>query len=264
MTIVIYLLLGSFAGLIAGLFGVGGGLIIVPALVFAFALQGMPVEVLTHLAIGTSLATIMITSLSSVKAHHEKGAVDWSVFIKMAPGILLGAWLGAQFAGHLSGRTLQLAIGIFVIIVAIQMGLSLRPNPSRELPSAPLLFVSGGVIGWMSAIFGIGGGSISVPFFSWCNVQMQRAVATSSACGLPIALSGAASSAVQGWGEQGLPMYSSGYVYWPAFLGIILTSTIFARQGAKLAHRLEPEKLKKVFALFLLIIGSQFIIRNIE
>ncbi|ROR98847.1 hypothetical protein EDC56_3082 [Sinobacterium caligoides] len=263
MVILVYLLIGAVAGLVAGLFGVGGGLIIVPVLVLAFSLQGMPADVLTHLAIGTSLATIIITSMSSVRTHHAKGAVDWPVFWRMAPGILLGAWLGAATAELLSGRFLQLAIGCFAVFVALQMSLSLRPRPARQLPAAPGLFVAGGLIGWVSAIFGIGGGSLSVPFYSWCNVQMQRAVATSSACGLPIAIAGAAGSIQQGWANPDLPAWSSGYVYWPAFVGIILTSTIFAKYGALLAHKLPPEKLKKVFALFLLLIGLQFIIRNL-
>ena len=263
MVVSIYLLIGAFAGLVAGLFGVGGGLIIVPILILSFTLQGLSTDVLTHLAIGTSLATIIVTSLSSVMAHHGKGAVDWDVFMKMAPGIVLGAWLGSLTADHLSGTVLQLLIGCLAILVALKMIFGLQTNSSGTLPGPPMLFVSGGVIGWVSTIFGIGGGSLSVPFFIRCNLVMQRAVATSSACGLPIAVAGAMGNMWQGWGETSLPSWSLGYVYLPAFLGIICTSAVCAKLGANLAHRLPGDKLKKLFALFLLAIGIQFILRNI-
>jgi len=266
-TLLVYLLVGAAAGTIAGLFGVGGGLIIVPALVLVFTAMGTSPEILTHMAVGTSLATIVITSISSVRAHHKKEAVDWQLFWKMTPGILLGSWLGGMTAELLPGAWLQLLIGIFAIVIAIRMWLSgLRHGQIEEgagnPPVAPLLAAAGAVIGWASAIFGIGGGSLTVPFLSRCRVQMQRAVATSAACGLPIALAGALSFTVQGWNNAQLPDWSSGYIYWPAFLGIVVTSTLCARFGANLAHRLPAKWLKHGFAVLLCVIGVRFIWLN--
>ncbi|USD22310.1 sulfite exporter TauE/SafE family protein [Microbulbifer variabilis] len=266
-TLLIYLLVGAAAGTIAGLFGVGGGLIIVPALVLVFTAMGISPDILTHMAVGTSLATIIITSISSVRAHNKKGAVDWRLFGMMTPGILIGSWLGGMTADWLSGAWLQLLIGVFAIVIAIRMWLSgLRHSGAEEgagiLPAAPILAGAGAVIGWVSAIFGIGGGSLTVPFLSRCKVRMQRAVATSAACGLPIAIAGALSFAVQGWGNTLLPGWSSGFIYWPAFLGIVATSTIFARFGANLAHRLPAKWLKHGFAVLLCVIGGRFIWLN--
>lgn len=255
-----YLCLGALAGTLAGLFGIGGGLIIVPALVFSFTLQGVSEEVLTHMSVGTSLATIMLTSMSSVKAHHEKGAVLWSVFKPLAIGIIGGAALGAHTASGISGSGLQAIIGVFALCIAVQMGFGLVPSGSRTLPDNGLLVTTGAGIGWASAIFGIGGGSLSVPYLSWCNVKMQNAVATSAACGLPIALSGAAMNMYEGWGHPSLPEYSTGYIYWPAFIGIVSTSVIFAKVGAKLAHRLPPLVLKRIFALLLVGVGLKFLV----
>ena len=266
-TLLIYLLVGAAAGTIAGLFGVGGGLIIVPALVLVFGTLGIAPDILTHMAVATSLATIVVTSISSIRTHHLKGAVDWSVFRAMAPGILLGSWLGGVTAHLLPGAWLQLLIGIFALVIAARMWLAGRRHAKlaedgERLPGTPLLAAAGGGIGWASAIFGIGGGSLTVPFLSRCRVQMQRAVATSAACGLPIAVAGAISFAVQGWGEPQLPAWSSGYIYWPAFLGIVLTSALFARFGALLAHRLSPQLLKNCFAGLLCVIGVRFIWLN--
>ncbi|WP_323846800.1 sulfite exporter TauE/SafE family protein [Microbulbifer magnicolonia] len=266
-TLLIYLAVGAAAGTIAGLFGVGGGLIIVPALVLVFTAMGIAPQILTHMAVATSLATIVITSLSSIRTHHLKGAVDWSIFLSMTPGILLGSWLGGVTAHLLPGAWLQLLIGIFALLIAAKMWLDgLRhaqlPEDGSRLPGAPLLAGAGGFIGWASAIFGIGGGSLTVPFLSRCRVQMQRAVATSAACGLPIAIAGAISFAVQGWRDELLPRWSSGYIYWPAFFGIVVASTPFARFGANLAHRLSPQLLKNCFAGLLCVIGLRFIWLN--
>ena len=260
LDLLLYLIVGGCAGVLAGLFGVGGGLIVVPSLVFAFGLQGVSPEVLTHLAVGTSLATIVITSISSVRAHHLAGAVLWPVVRLMAPGIAIGVWLGAMSAARLSGAHLQLIIGLFAWAVALQMGLGLKPKASREVPGPAALLAVGGGIGWASALFGIGGGSLTVPFLTRCNVVMQRAVATSAACGLPIALVGAAANAVEGWGRAGLPAWSTGFVYWPALLGIAVASAPAAKFGARLAHRWPAERLKKLFALLLLLIGTRFVI----
>jgi len=260
MEFALYLLLGGFAGVLAGLFGVGGGLIIVPVLVFSFTAQGFDPLILTHLAVGTSLATIVFTSLNSILTHHRKGAVRWAVVRWMTLGILIGAALGSVTAAAIHGPLLQKIIGVFAIAMAVQMGFSLQPKASAGVPGKPVLTGAGILIGWASAIFGIGGGSLTVPFLSWRSVPMQQAVATSAACGLPIAIAGALSFAVVGWQDPHLPPWSVGFVYLPALLGVAITSMFFARIGALLAHRLSPRLLRRLFALLLLGVGLNFLI----
>lgn len=256
----LYLTLGALAGTLAGLFGIGGGLVIVPVLIFSFGLQGISGDVAAHLAVGTSLATIVFTSISSIRTHHLKGAVRWDVFRPMVAGILAGAVLGAWTASLLSGPALELVIGVFVILVGIKMLLDINPKTARPVPGASGLAGAGGVIGWGSAIFGIGGGTLTVPFLTWRSVQMQQAVATSAACGLPIAIAGAATNLWTGWRHDALPEYAVGFVYLPALVGIVSTSVLFARFGAILAHRLDGKLLKRLFAILLLIVGIRFLI----
>lgn len=251
----LYLAVGAFAGTLAGLFGVGGGLVIVPVLAFTFTRAGIGGDALMQLAVGTSLATIVVTSISSVHAHHRRGAVLWWLVYRLAPGIVIGAWLGALIADWLPSRGLARVFGVFELAVAVQMGLGLRPAPQRGLPGRVGLFAAGGGIGAFSALVGIGGGSLTVPFLSWCNVAMRNAVATSAACGLPIAIAGAVAFAVTGWGEPGLPAGSTGYLYWPAIGGIVAASALFAPLGARLAHALPGDQLKRLFALFLAALG---------
>lgn len=263
MVYLIYLLLGAVAGILAGLFGVGGGVIIVPVLLLAFAALDIAGSVATHLAVGTSLATIVITSISSVRAHHLKGAVLWPVFWLLAPGLAIGVLIGAQVAAHIPGDLLQLAIGVFLVLIGIQMGFGLQPGARGQLPGRPALLGVGSVIGFASALFGIGGGSLTVPFLSYCGVRMQKAVATSAACGVPIALFGAIGNIAGGWNHADLPAYSSGFVYWPALLGIALASMPAARLGAHLAHRLPAQKLKRLFALFVVTVGAYLIVKTV-
>lgn len=251
--------LGAFAGVLAGLFGVGGGLVIVPVLVLLFQRNGFAPEVITHLAIGTSLATIVFTSLSSVYAHHRRGAVQWHSVLRLAPGIVIGAWIGAVLADRLPGVQLRTVFGVFELLVALQMGFGLRASAHRQLPGWTGMGLAGGVIGAVSAVVGIGGGTMTVPFLQWCNVPMRQAVATSAACGLPIAIAGAMGFVVSGWGEALLPQLSSGYLYWPAFGGIVLASVIMAPLGARLAHSLPAEQLKRVFSVFLAFLGLRML-----
>lgn len=260
--IILYLVLGGVAGTLAGLFGIGGGLIIVPALIIAFGIQGVADSVAAHLAVGTSLATIVLTSLSSIRTHHAKGAVRWDLFRPMAGGILLGAALGSVTAGMLSGDMLQRVIGVFVLLVAVRMLSQWSPQPGERRPGVAGFMVTGAGIGWLSAIVGIGGGTLTVPFLTWCRVRMQEAVGTSAACGLPIAVSGALAAVAVGWSREGLPDYSAGFVYGPAALGIVLASVPFARLGALLAHRLNDVLLRRLFAALLLVVGVRFLIQS--
>jgi len=256
----IYLVLGVFAGLVAGLFGVGGGLIIVPALTILFERYGIASGSYVHLAIGTSLATIVVTSISSMRAHHRHGAVQWDVFRQLTPGIVIGALVGAVIADFLPTAILRVVFAFFELVVAIQIGFNLMASPHRHLPRSRVMAGVGTVVGVISSVVGIGGGTMTVPFLVWCNVSIRKAVATSSACGLPISIAGAAGFVFTGWGEPTLPAGSTGYLYWPAFAGIAAASVVFAPLGARLAHTLPVAMLQRVFAVFLALLGLRMLI----
>ncbi len=258
--LLLYLLTGALVGVIAGLFGVGGGLIIVPLLVFIFHGQGVAPELTMHLALGTSLATIMVTSLSSVRAHHQHGAVLWPVFWKLTPGIVAGTLLGSYIVDQLPNATLRIIFGVFELLVAAQMGFGIKAAPQRQLPGWLGMRLAGLIIGKVSAVIGIGGGTLTVPFLTWCNVGIRLAVATSAACGLPIAVAGTVGFIITGWNAPHLPNWSTGYIYWPASAGIASASVLSAPLGAKLAHTLPAEKLKRYFAIFLAFLGVRMLL----
>jgi len=259
-TLLLYLAAGAFAGTLAGLFGVGGGLVIVPVLVFIFKGQGIGEAVIVHLAIGTSLATIVFTAISSVRAHHQRGAVRWDVTRRLTPGIVAGALVGAVIADAMPAPVLRLFFAVFELTVAGLLWWNHQPAAHRGLPGIVGMGVAGSVIGAVSSIVGIGGGTLTVPFLSWCNVHLRQAVATSSACGLPIALAGALGFLIMGWNEAQLPALATGYIYWPAFAGIGIASVLFAPLGAKLAHALPVTTLRKFFALFLAALGVRMLL----
>lgn len=249
--LIAYGLLGAFAGTMAGLLGVGGGLVIVPVLVFLWQPDGLGGSQTVQLAIGTSLAVIVFTSVSSVLAHHRHGSVLWPIFLRLTPGILLGTFLGAMLASSLPQDTLKTVFGLFELLVAAQMTLGTRAMKQRGTPGPMGMGLAGSIIGAVSALVGIGGGTMTVPFLNACKVRMQQAVGTSAACGLPIAVGGALSYVVLGWGNTQLPTGSAGFVYGPALLGIAVTSMLFAPLGAALAHRLPTPVLKKSLQAFL-------------
>lgn len=259
MDILLYLGLGAVAGLLGGLLGVGGGIVVVPVLLYTFRAQGFAPEVLTHMAVGTSLATIVVTSISAIRTHHKKGAVDWSLVRILAPSLVIGSIAGSLIAHQMQGRLLEILFGAFAILVSLQMLSGKQASGHSDLPGPAGLWSAGGLIGTGSSIFGIGGGSLTVPYLSWHKVPMQIAVATSSACGLPIALAGTIGFIVNGWHVPEQAASSLGYVYLPALTGIGLSSLIFAGLGAKLAHRLPAATLKKVFAGVLLAVGLEII-----
>lgn len=254
-----YLLLGAFVGFFAGLLGVGGGAIMVPMLTTLFAAQGFPREHMVHLALGTSMAAIVLTSISSLRAHHAHGAVRWDIVKGIAPGVLLGTFAGTFIATSAPTRPLAIFFACFTAYVAVQMILNVKPKPSRELPGMLGLAGVGGGIGAISALVAIGGGSLSVPFMTWCNVKMQNAIGTSAAIGLPIALAGALGYLINGWGTGGLPDWSFGFVYLPALLLIGVVSTLTAPVGARLAHRLPVAMLKKIFAGVLMLLSAKML-----
>lgn len=252
----IYLGIGIIAGLLSGLLGIGGGLIVVPGLLFAFSLQDIPQYLNMHLAVGSSLASISLTNLVSIYAHHKYGAINWKATLLLSPGLMLGGFSGALLAGFLPAQILRITFSVFVFIAATQIGIGVFNSiPNRQLPGIFISSIIGLVIGAISALLGIGGGSIIVPYLVWHNVPIRQAVATAAACGLPPALASALGYLISGWNVAALPTYSSGFIYWPAFIGIVLTSTLFARIGAKLAHQLPTLLLRRIFAVFLYIIG---------
>jgi len=250
-----YALLGLFAGLSAGLLGIGGGLIIVPVLAGLFASQGFAAQHVMQLAVGTALATMVFTSLSSTWAHHRRGAVHWPLMRQLSIGIVMGGWLGGVLAVWLGGLLLAGLFGVFELLVATQMAFGKPPAPHRTAPGRLRNLVSGVLIGVVSTLLGIGGGTMTVPFLVWHNVDVRQAVGTSAACGLPIGLVGAFGFLVVGWGRADLPAGASGYLYWPAVLAISVTSVLGAPMGAWLAHRLQRQLLKSVFAGFVAVLG---------
>ncbi len=254
-----YLVLGVIAGLVGGLLGLGGGIIIVPSLLFLFIWQGLPAEILMHLAVATSLSTIVFTSISSSYAHHKHQAVLWSQVFLLTPGIIIGAVLGAFLADYISSDVLRRLFGIFEIFVACQIGFSVKPTAHRSFPGRNGMLIAGGGIGTLSTILGIGGGTLTVPFLIWCNVNIRKAVATSSACGFPIALAGSLAMIFTGLDSTSLPENSIGYVYWPAATLILITSVLFAPVGAKLAHSMPVDSLRRVFAIVLAGVGLRML-----
>lgn len=257
----IFLLTGAAAGLLAGLFGVGGGLIMVPALAWILPQQGFADSIVMQMAIGTSLAVIAVTSLSSTLAHHRRGGVLWPVLLRFAPGLMIGALAGAFVADQLSGHALKNIVGVGALLVSLQMLLNFTPSGTsdRGHPGTIELFGAGSVMGLLSSLIGIGGGSLTVPYMSFRGIGMRQAVGTAAACGVPIAWAGAAGFMLAGDGTASLPGWTIGHVSLTAFAGIALASAAVAPLGARLAHTLPPLLLKRLFALLLALIGLRML-----
>ncbi len=257
--LLIYIITGAFVGFAAGLLGIGGGLIIVPVLttVFVFFLDSSHI---VHLAIGTSLATILVTSLSSVKAHHSHGAVRWDIVKLLVIGVLLGAFLGGWGSQFFDSRNLALLFGVLELLIAINMLLAIKPSPHRELPGLAGNTVAGSVIGSLASLVGIGGGTLTTPYLIWNNISMHQAIATSAAISLPVALAGTVGFLIGGLNAADLPQYATGYIYWPAFFGIIVASILTAPLGAKAAHQLPVKTLKRIFGVFLLVLATKMLV----
>ena len=243
--------MGTLGGFAAGLLGIGGGMILVPFMTMILSALHFPSELIVHVAIATCLAMILFTSISSVRAHHLRGAVLWPVVRLLAPGILVGSWIGPWIGKQMSTTAMALFFGIFVAVAATQMLIDAKPAGHRELPGRAGMFGAGAVIGVLAGLVGAGGGFISIPFMTWCNVSIRSAVATSAALGFPIALAGTLSNIYHGWGEAGLPPYSLGFVYLPALVVMATASVIVAPLGARTAHRWPVQRLRHVFALVL-------------
>ncbi len=255
----VYCLLGGVAGILAGLLGVGGGIVIVPMLVFTFGWQAFPLDVLMLMALGTSMASIVFTSISSSLAHHRAGGVVWSAVRRITPGILAGTFCGTVAATYAPVRLLQLFFVCFLCFVVTQMLTGKKPKATRHLPGFAGMTAAGMMIGLISGLVGIGGGTLSVPFLLWNNVDMRKAVGTSAAIGFPIAVSGCLGYIVNGWNTPDLPPFSLGYVYLPALLGIVGISALTAPLGARIARTLPVPTLKKCFAVLLIAVGLRML-----
>lgn len=259
--LLIYLVLGAAAGVLAGLLGVGGGLVLVAALAWVLPYQGFAADAVMHVALATSLASIILTGLSSARAHHRRGSVGWGMVAWLLPGLLLGAWFGVDLAVALAGDTLRWLVAGYCYLAAAQLAFA-PPRPLRahdDDPHGVSLSLAGVGIGAVSAVVGIGGGSMTVPLLVWRGVDAVRAVGTSSACGVAIALASAT-----GYGlhapTSALPAGSVGYVFVPAALAIAVASVSMAPLGVRLAHWLSAHALKRVFAGFLVLVGSSLLL----
>ena len=254
-----YLAIGLAVGFLAGLLGIGGGMVMVPMLVFVFTAKGFPLEHMMHLALATALATIAFTSLSSVRAHHRHGGVDWAVARTMAPGILAGSLAAALAAGIIPTRPLAIFFTGFMFYAAAQMFVEIKPRAGRQLPGRAGLFAAGAGIGAISSVLAAGGAFLSIPFLAWCNLPLKRAIGTAAANGFPIAVAGTVGYVLQGSRVPDLPEWSLGYVYLPALLLIVAASMPMAPLGARLAHRLPVKRLRVVFALMLFALGLRML-----
>ena len=254
---ILFAVLGVFSGLIAGMFGVGGGVIIVPVLVASFMGYGFDESIIIHLAIGTSLACIFFTGLSSANAHRKKQAIDFTLFKQVALGITLGALLGAMFAVQLDGNLLKIIIGVFALIMAVQIGFNFTLSLKNNLSKGPYFVGTG--IGFLSSVLGIGGGIFSVPYFKSSGLSMTSSVGTSAACGIPIAFFGALGYFILGISSESLPSYTLGYIYLPALFGITITSIISAQYGAAIAHYVSEYILKILMVSLMLLISIYMI-----
>ena len=246
-----YLGIGLLVGFAAGLLGIGGGIVMVPLLVFVFAASGIAPDQVLHIALGTALAAMVFTSIASMRAHHAHDAVDWNIARAMSPGMLAGSFGAALIAGFIPTRPLAVGFTALVFYAATQILLDLRPPGSRDLPGAAGLFGAGALIGAVSSLVAAGGAFMTIPFLVWCQVPLRRAIGTAAANGLPIAIAGTTAYVINGIHAEGLPAMSVGYVYLPAVALVVSTSTLAAPLGARLAYRLPVKRLRTIFALML-------------
>ncbi len=262
------MLLGAFTGCFAGLLGLGGGMLLVPFLTFMFGHQHFPASLVVHMAIATSLTTIVFTAASSVRAHHSRGSVQWGIVRWLGVGALVGTFLGAHVASHLHSGWLAVFFGCFVSLSALRMFHGAKPDSAQaaqqRVPAGPVVLAVGGGIGALSSLLGAGGGFITIPFLRWRGVPMRNAVGTSAATGLLIAIGGLLGYVTAGLGAQGLPPYSMGYIYIPALLACSVTSVISAPFGARLSHRLPGHLLQRVFSLVLLTLATYMLYTGVR
>lgn len=251
-------LAGCFSGFLAGLLGVGGGIVVVPALFHVLGAFDVPLDIRMHVAIGTSLGSIVPTSLISLKSHHKRGAVDWPLLKSWAPWIALGVVIGSLVASYAKGTTLTLTFAVMALLIAGYLAFARADyHIAKSLPASPWRQLICIAIGGFSAMMGIGGGSFTVPTLALCSYPIRRAVGTASAVGLLIAVPGAISFVITGWGTAGLPEFSLGYVNVLAVAMLVPGSLVCAPLGARVAHTMPGGILRKFFALFLLATSTR-------
>lgn len=257
MIVVIFLAFGVGVGILAGLLGIGGGAVLVPILNFVLPFDGVNPEVVHHMALATSMGSILFTSISSARSHNQHGTVPWHIVKAMTPGLLLGTLGGTFLVAGIPATPLKVIFIIFLAYTAFQMIMGIKPKASYHLPGTPGLFAAGAGIGLVSSFVGIGGGALTIPFLVMCNVSMIKVIGASSAIGFPIALAGAIGYIVNGMNDPLLPPYSLGYIYLPALVGLVCTSMLFAPYGARLSHRLPVNTLKRCFGIMLLLVAGR-------
>lgn len=250
---------GCFSGVLAGLFGIGGGLVLVPFFLVLFESEGIASDLLMLMAVATSLATIVVTSVAAAFMHHRLGAVIWRYVFDLSYGIVIGVLLGAWVADSIPDEDLRLIFALYMLYAAVKMAMQVEPRAEYKRLKGFTLRVSGTGIGFISSILGIGGGTLIVPLLAKHQLPMRNAVAISSACGLPIAVIGTLTYAYLGWQKAGLPEGSVGYVYVPAFIGIVVSSVLAAPLGAKLANKLPTKRLKRYFSLLLFVVAGKIL-----
>ncbi len=259
--ILAFLVLGAVVGFMAGLLGIGGGGIMVPTLTTIFLAQGIPAEQVVHLALGTSMASIVMTSYASMRAHKSRDGILWDVFKMMAIGVVLGTFAATFLATYLKSAQLAIFFSIFMAYVSIQMALDKKPKPTRQISGAKTLFAAGSFIGGISALVSIGGGSLTVPYLVWQNIDLKKAIGTSAAIGFPLSIAGTVGYIINGMGSASASSDGMlGFVYVPAVLMISAMSFFTAPLGAKMAHQLPISKLKKIFALLLMSLSLKMLI----
>ena len=255
-----YLALGLVVGFLAGMLGIGGGVVIVPLLVFLFTAQHFPAERVLHLALGTSLASIVFTNLSSVRAHHAHQAVRWDIVRATTPGIIVGTLLGTLFADHLSSRYLAIIFTVFVLFSSVQMLLDSKPEPTRQLPGRSGMWIAGIAVGALCSLVGVGGGILIVPLMAMCNVPMINCIGTSAASACPSRSPARSAMSSPAWPRPSCRRYSIGYVYIPALSGLVLGSFVTVPFGARVAHSISVARLKQIFAIVLSVLAVKMVI----
>lgn len=257
LVIALHLVFGVIAGILAGLLGIGGGVVLVPILNFTLPLEGIDASVAHHMALATSMSSIMFTSLSSARSHNKRGTVRWDIVKTMTPGLLLGTLAGTFVVAGLPTGPLKIIFAVFLAYTGVQMILDFKPKASFHLPGPLGQILVAAFIGLVASFVGIGGGALIIPFLILCNVPMMNVIGASAAMGFPIALAGTAGFVINGMGHPGLPPYSLGFVYLPAMLGLVATSMLFAPYGARLSHSLPVKTLKRFFGIFLLLMAAR-------
>ena len=257
MILGVYLAAGVVVGILAGLLGIGGGTVIVPILDITLPIQGVDFSIVHHMALATSMANIMFTSVTSARAHSKRGTVRWDIVKAMTPGLLVGTLGGTFVVSSIPTAPLKVIFCVFLAYTAFQMIMDIKPKASFHLPGNLGLFLAGAFVGIVASFVGIGGGVIIIPFLTMCNIPMINTIGASAAMGFPIAVAGTIGFVLNGWGHAALPDYSLGFVYLPALAGLVVASMIVTPYGVKLSHSMPVKTLKRCFGVLLLLMAAR-------